>query len=784
MAGGARIAALLVAAVFCLPAMGEGGDLYGSWTQQQSWTDSTGPKPRGWMRVTYDPVNRKMVLIGGSGSEYYNDIWFWDPALDDWMMIEPHVGCSGIQDHVPPTPRDEHVVEYDPVNHLYWMFAGSGFGCTGSSRTAQFGTTTLQVVDSTLTAGSVDFYQDWTVTVGGSKAYVAAYSPDTKTLTLATPISGLTQGTSYRLHPQRGGGTWYYAPGTGTWASFNGPHWDYDGPNPEHRLSPAFAYSSKDRVILMFGGGTRNDTWALDVETMAWVKMLAFDATGSPGRRAQLQNSMVYDQARDVFVLFGGECKSTSQCGSYNALLNDTWEYALATNTWTKRQPAVSPSPRKQHQMSYDPVKRVTVLFGGKGTSGYLNDTWVYDGTAWTQLQPGVSPPTTNLGSMVYDPHTATSIMYHLRKLWTLRVQSLESDGNPVPSITSLAPSSAMAGSPGFTLTVNGGNFVTSSVVRWNGANRPTTVVSGAQLRASIASTDIAASGSAQVTVFNPAPGGGTSNVKSFGVNVTGKDLVIEGLTVSPQAAGAAEKVTVSHAVANRGTTTVTETYSEKIYLSSKSALDGTARLLGTTHGHTLDLVVNATHANSQTVTIPADTGAGSYFILVQADAKFVVAEANEGNNVAATALTVNPPPANQVIVDNAPAGVQDAAGGRTFTGKWCKSGASGPYGTDSLYSCGSGLDAYRLTPSIPAAGLRDVYVWWTSHSNRSTAVPISVTHAAGTAARTFNQRSGGGQWVLHGRYSFGAGTGGHVEISDANGQAAADAVRFVPVSP
>jgi hypothetical protein len=34
---------------------------------------------------------------------------------------------------------------------------------------------------------------------------------------------------------------------------------------------------------------------------------------------------------------------------------------------------------------------------------------------------------------------------------------------------------------------------------------------------------------------------------------------------------------------------------------------------------------------------------------------------------------------------------------------------------------------------------------------------------------------------VLHGRYSFTAGTAGYVQTTDASGQAAADAVRFVP---
>jgi PKD repeat protein len=134
----------------------------------------------------------------------------------------------------------------------------------------------------------------------------------------------------------------------------------------------------------------------------------------------------------------------------------------------------------------------------------------------------------------------------------------------------------------------------------------------------------------------------------------------------------------------------------------------------------------------------------------------------------------------SEIIIDNAPKGSADAT--HSFTGTWCVSGASGPYGTDSLYSCGSGTDTYRWTPAIPAAGTYDVYVRWTQHPNRSTAVPIAVRHAGGTTTRTFNEQSGGSTWVLHGRYSLNAGTGGYVQVSDSAGQAAADAVRFVPV--
>ena len=90
---------------------------------------------------------------------------------------------------------------------------------------------------------------------------------------------------------------------------------------------------------------------------------------------------------------------------------------------------------------------------------------------------------------------------------------------NPVPTITSISPSSATAGGPAFTLTVNGNNFVTGSSVRWNGGARTTTYVSSTQLNAAISAADILNAGTASVTVFNPAPGGGTSSALIFTIN-------------------------------------------------------------------------------------------------------------------------------------------------------------------------------------------------------------------------------------------------------------------------
>ena len=145
------------------------------------------------------------------------------------------------------------------------------------------------------------------------------------------------------------------------------------------------------------------------------------------------------------------------------------------------------------------------------------------------------------------------------------------------------------------------------------------------------------------------------------------------------------------------------------------------------------------------------------------------------GGQAAADAVRFVLLSAPEIVIDNGQAGT-------SFTGTWCPSEAINFFGTNSLYSCGSGIDTYQWTPSIPATGTYQVYVWWSTHVNRSTAVPIAVTHQGGTTVKNFNEQLGGGQWVLHGQYTFNAGTSGFVRVTSSNGQAAADAVRLVRV--
>jgi trimeric autotransporter adhesin len=87
----------------------------------------------------------------------------------------------------------------------------------------------------------------------------------------------------------------------------------------------------------------------------------------------------------------------------------------------------------------------------------------------------------------------------------------------PSPNLASLVPTSTSSGGAGFWLTVNGTNFSSRSVVRWNGSPLTTTYLSGSQLRAYVPADKITAVGSAVVTVFTPAPsGGGVSSARIF----------------------------------------------------------------------------------------------------------------------------------------------------------------------------------------------------------------------------------------------------------------------------
>ena len=102
---------------------------------------------------------------------------------------------------------------------------------------------------------------------------------------------------------------------------------------------------------------------------------------------------------------------------------------------------------------------------------------------------------------------------------------------DPAPGAILLNPSTSAAGTTTAT-TVTGSNFIAASTVLVGGAAHATTVASGTQLSFQLSVADQATVGSLNVTVVNPAPGGGSSPVATFTVAAATSTPVIS--TVNP----------------------------------------------------------------------------------------------------------------------------------------------------------------------------------------------------------------------------------------------------------
>ncbi|MGA8104139.1 MAG: hypothetical protein WB869_18410 [Candidatus Acidiferrales bacterium] len=104
---------------------------------------------------------------------------------------------------------------------------------------------------------------------------------------------------------------------------------------------------------------------------------------------------------------------------------------------------------------------------------------------------------------------------------------------SPVPSITSITPSTAIAGAGSFALHVTGTGFVPASEVMVNGVALGTSYTNSTILTATIPGSSLSAIGTLNVAIFNPQPSGGVSNVVLLPVYSTPPGLT----TISPTSA-------------------------------------------------------------------------------------------------------------------------------------------------------------------------------------------------------------------------------------------------------
>ncbi|MCG2711508.1 MAG: PKD domain-containing protein [Candidatus Omnitrophica bacterium] len=130
----------------------------------------------------------------------------------------------------------------------------------------------------------------------------------------------------------------------------------------------------------------------------------------------------------------------------------------------------------------------------------------------------------------------------------------------------------------------------------------------------------------------------------------------------------------------------------------------------------------------------------------------------------------------SEIIIDNGDSGTSS-------TGTWAVSGATNPYGVNSVWSRAGAT--YTWHADLSKTGTYEVYMWWTQYSSRSTSAPITITYSGGSQTINVNQQINGGKWNLVGVYSFDISTGATVRINAVNPSPTsycADAVRLIYV--
>ncbi len=90
---------------------------------------------------------------------------------------------------------------------------------------------------------------------------------------------------------------------------------------------------------------------------------------------------------------------------------------------------------------------------------------------------------------------------------------------NPAPVLASISPASVTVGDPGFTLSLTGSNFISSTSVYFNEIPVTTTYISDSRIDISISTDMTATPGNYPVKVSNAAPGGGVSGILNLTVN-------------------------------------------------------------------------------------------------------------------------------------------------------------------------------------------------------------------------------------------------------------------------
>ncbi|MFH1047741.1 MAG: Ig-like domain-containing protein [Patescibacteria group bacterium] len=253
----------------------------------------------------------------------------------------------------------------------------------------------------------------------------------------------------------------------------------------------------------------------------------------------------------------GGRIAHSSEVASFSGAMTATGacagEGVRAGNDGTVNSVLNTPQINSLSYLPVAPVTNeiITITVEAEDNLGIAKIEVYLDGSAPEDLvdtctySPTENPATCDIDIGPFDvggSHSVTAVAYDEFDNTASDSASIDVE-NAVPTITVLSPDMAIEGSVGFTLTINGTGFVTTSVVRFDGVDRTTNWVSAGTVTATITSGNLATAGIYPITVYNPAPGGGTSGSADF---LVVQPPTVDEATHSPASPTNTDEVTLS----------------------------------------------------------------------------------------------------------------------------------------------------------------------------------------------------------------------------------------------
>jgi hypothetical protein len=347
--------------------------------------------------LAYDASRDRVVLFGGRDSTGYSGkIWEWNGT--GWSMVcDTMAGCAG------PSRRSRLAMAFDPVKERVVMFGGSRGWPNFSEEVWEWDGTSWRIQYSANVALAFP-------APANRRHHAMAYDPGRE----RTVLFGGSDTASFDDTWEFDGERWKKACGAGTTCS-----------GPTARRMHAMAYDAVTKTVVMFGGfddtGLSDQLW--EWNGTSW-KQACGDPTSCSGPAARYGHSMMWDGNQQRIVVFGGCVAGNGSTCTTDS--DEVWEWSGSNRRWTRvcgsGTGCSGPSARNAHKMVYDDNRNVGVMFGGCTSwgVGYCNtpsdEVWEWNGSQWRRVcgtGTACSGPTTLADfAMTYDAGRGAAVIH------------------------------------------------------------------------------------------------------------------------------------------------------------------------------------------------------------------------------------------------------------------------------------------------------------------------------------------------------------------------------------